>query len=97
MARRYLTGFWRGKLLDELLWESTDGYMARFYTADLLADAFDTFFESVSVQSLGQETDAVPLPRYFRRSIVRLIPEETLARWANRRGAFLFITARKGG
>jgi len=95
MATRYLFAFWRGKGLDECLWESTDGYTARFYTPDLLADAFATFFENVSVQSLGQDSDGVPLPRYLRRPILRLISHETLARWANQRGSFLFVTAKK--
>lgn len=93
IASHYLFKFWSGKPLDECLWESTDGYTARFYTSDLLADAFATFFDSVRVETFGQDADAVPLPRALRKPLIKLIPDETLARWAKRRGAFLFITA----
>jgi SAM-dependent methyltransferase len=95
IARHYLWRFWRGKPLDECLWESTDGYMARFYTPDLLADAFATFFDSTRVQTFGQDADAVPLPRRLRTLAIKCLSEPTLARWANTRGAFLFVAAGK--
>jgi len=97
LVTKYLTGFWRGRPLDECLWNSTDGYTARFYTPDLLADAFATFFENVRVESFGQDADAVPLPGSLRAPVLKLISQETLARWANKRGAFLFVTATKAG
>jgi hypothetical protein len=95
MTTKYLIGFWLGRRLDEYLWKSTDGYTARFYTPDLLTDAFGTFFENVQVQSLGQDADAIPLPRFLRNQIIRLMPHKLLARMANQRGAFLFVTATK--
>ena len=45
MARRHLIGFWRGRSLDRALWADTDGFSARYYTRDTLADLFNTFFE----------------------------------------------------
>jgi 2-polyprenyl-3-methyl-5-hydroxy-6-metoxy-1,4-benzoquinol methylase len=95
MMTKYLWGFWSGRTLDECLWRSTDGYSARFYTRDLLADTFGIFFSDVAVVSYGQDADAIPLPGVLRRPIVRLIPAERLGRMAAKRGAFLFVTASK--
>ncbi len=49
MARRYMTGFWRGRSLDECLWRDTDGFTARYYSKDQLGDLFNIFFDKVSV------------------------------------------------
>src|SRR5262249_31175049 len=38
ICRDYLLGFWRGRTIDECLWARTDGYMARHYSRDMLAD-----------------------------------------------------------
>src|SRR5262249_25694600 len=59
---RHLWGFWLGRSFDEALWRSTDGYSARFYSRDTLADLFNTFFRNVRVDVYGQDVDAVPLP-----------------------------------
>lgn len=97
LVRRYLFGFWRGRSLDELLWKSTDGFSARFYTRDSLADLLATFFDSVDVSVLGQEPDVVPLPARLRRRILKLIPIERQRALARKRGAYLFAVARKRG
>src|SRR6202012_5257719 len=67
MMSRYLLGFWRGRSLDELLWESTDGYLARYFTKDSLADLCHTFFDDVELKVFGLESDAVPLPTSLRK------------------------------
>lgn len=95
LVRRYLFGFWRGQSLDELLWKSTDGFSARFYTRDAFADLLATFFDGVDVSVLGQEPDVVPLPARLRRRILKLIPIERQRAMARRRGAYLFAVARK--
>jgi 2-polyprenyl-3-methyl-5-hydroxy-6-metoxy-1,4-benzoquinol methylase len=95
ILRRYLLGFWRNKSLDRYLWQDTDGFMARHYSRDLLADTFNTFFRNTSVASYGQDADAVPLPRYVRKFVVPLISEKKLSEWANKRGTFLHVTATK--
>lgn len=95
IVTKHLLNFWRGKSLDKDLWQSTDGFLARHYSKDLLADLFNTFFFDTRVESFGQDADAVPLPRYFRKPLLRFFNEESLKRWANSRGAFLFVTARK--
>lgn len=94
---RYLAGFWRGRALDEVLWNSTDGYSARFYTADAFRDLLATFFSPVEVRVLGSEADAIPLPRALRRLAARLVPIERQRAAAARRGSFLFAVAKKGG
>ncbi len=95
MVSSYLVGFWRGKTLDECLWERTDGYMARYYTKDILTDLIGVFFSHVEAQTFGQDADAVPLPRGMRKLVLGLMAPESVARLANARGAFLFVCATK--
>ncbi len=91
----YLIGFWRGKTLDECLWSKTDGFMARYYTSDMLGDLMNAFFTNVTAQTFGQDADAVPLPRRLRYLVMTIMSNQRLAELANRRGAFLFMTADK--
>lgn len=91
MISKYLLGFWRGRSLDECLWEHSDGYMARYYTRDSLTDLFGIFFNDVSVESYGQDADAVPLPQSLRRIVMSMFSEAKLSQLANKRGAFLFV------
>jgi 2-polyprenyl-3-methyl-5-hydroxy-6-metoxy-1,4-benzoquinol methylase len=95
IARRYLSGFWRGKSLDEVLWQSTDGFSARFYTRDSFTDLLSTFFDDVRVRVLGQDADVVPLPRSLRRGVLKLVPDTRQRTIVCKRGAFLFAVAKK--
>ena len=95
MMRRYMFGFWRGRSLDELLWEGTDGYLARYFTKDGLANLCRTFFDDVELQVFGQESDAVPLPAALRKLVRPLVSDRYIAAAVRRRGAFLFATATK--
>jgi len=92
---RYLLGFWRGRSLDEVLWESTDGFLARYFTKDALTDLCHTFFDDVDVQVFGLESDAVPLPAGLRRLVRPLFSDRQIERAVHKRGAFLFATATK--
>jgi len=95
MMRRYVLGFWTGRSLDELLWESTDGFLARYFTKDALADLCRTFFDDVELQVFGQESDALPLPSALRRLVRPLVSDRYIAQAIRRRGTFLFATATK--
>ena len=95
MMSRYLFGFWRGKALDELLWESTDGFLARYFTRDSLANLCRTFFDEVELQVFGLESDAIPLPRRLRALVRPLFSDAWISRAVHRRGTFLFASARK--
>ncbi len=95
IVRDYLLGFWAGRSLDECLWRRSDGHMARYYTKDIFGDILRLFFRSVTAQVFGQDADAVPLPRRIRPLVMRQMSPEGLARRANARGAFLFMTAMK--
>lgn len=95
IVTRYLVGFWRGQSLDEVLWRSTDGFSARFYTRDEFADLLATFFDGVETRIFGQDPDVVPLPRFLRSPLLKLIPRSRQRRLASRRGAFLFAVATK--
>jgi 2-polyprenyl-3-methyl-5-hydroxy-6-metoxy-1,4-benzoquinol methylase len=96
IVSRYLLGFWTGKSLDELLWRSTDGYLARYFTRDSLANLCHTFFDEVDLQVFGLEADAVPLPSGLRRLVRPLVSDRYIAKAVRKRGAFLFATATKG-
>lgn len=93
---KYSRAFWFGHTsLDETLWRASDGFSARFYTKDLFTDLLTTFFDDPDVRILGQEADAVPLPRKLRQLACRLVSDAAQRRLAARRGSFLFATARK--
>lgn len=84
----------RKRSFDELLFQSTDGFMARFYTRDQLEDLFRTFFEDVSTIVCGQEPDAIPLPRHFRKPLRKVVSRNWMEQRQAKRGSFLFLTAR---
>ena len=95
IVSRYLLGFWRGQSLDELLWRSTDGYLARYFTKDSLSNLCRTFFDDVELQVFGLEADAAPLPSALRKLVRPLFSDRYIERAVRRRGTFLFATATK--
>jgi 2-polyprenyl-3-methyl-5-hydroxy-6-metoxy-1,4-benzoquinol methylase len=66
-------GVVKGRLLsrtpDEILWSSTDGFSARFYSPDQWRDLLMGFFERAEVSVTGQLSDILPIPRGLRRRI----------------------------
>jgi hypothetical protein len=44
---------------------------------------------------MGQESDVVPLPRGPRKLVLKLLPESYLRTAQARRGAFIFLTAKR--
>jgi 2-polyprenyl-3-methyl-5-hydroxy-6-metoxy-1,4-benzoquinol methylase len=78
---------------EETLYHSSDGFTARFYVREQFEDLFRTFFEDVSSELLGQESDVVPLPRQVRRFAIKLLPETYQKGAQARRGSFIFLTA----
>jgi 2-polyprenyl-3-methyl-5-hydroxy-6-metoxy-1,4-benzoquinol methylase len=95
IASRYLLGFWRGRSLDELLWQSTDGFLARYFTRDSLSNLCRTFFDDVDLQVFGLEADAVPLPSGLRKLVRPFVSDRYIEQAVRKRGAFLFATATK--
>ena len=89
-----LRGGFRKHSFDELLQQGTDGFHARFYVPDQFEDLWRAFFDDVSSKIMGQDSDAVPLPRTLRNKVVPRVPESWLRRGQERRGTFLFLTAR---
>jgi len=87
-------GFLRGSF-DQTLHRSTDGFSARHYVKDQFEDLFRAFFRDVSCEICGQESDALPLPRYLRRLALELVSTAWLRRRQARRGSFLFLRARQ--
>jgi 2-polyprenyl-3-methyl-5-hydroxy-6-metoxy-1,4-benzoquinol methylase len=95
MMSRYMLGFWRGRSLDDLLWESTDGFLARYFTKDSLANLCRTFFDQVDLQVFGLESDALPLPAGLRRLVRPFFSDRYIEQAVRKRGTFLFAAARK--
>jgi SAM-dependent methyltransferase len=85
-------GFMR-RTFEETLYRSTDGFSARFYVREQFEDLFRAFFEDVSSEICGQESDVIPLPDPLRRWVVSLTPERYLRKAQARRGAFIFLKA----
>jgi SAM-dependent methyltransferase len=79
---------------DEVLFRNTDGFSARYYVRDQFIDLFRAFFGEVRCEVLGQDADALPLPRVLRRMVLPLFTESYLRQAQARRGAFLFLEAR---
>lgn len=95
LVRDYLLkGRFLSMTYDEVLWETSDGFTARFYVREQFEDLFRGFFTDVSGEVMGQDADAVPLPRFLRSLVLALISRDKLVRWQARRGAFLFVRAR---
>jgi hypothetical protein len=80
---------------DLTLLTSTDGYHARFYTADQFADLLRAFFGDVSMEVMGQDADAIPIPQRLRNIALKFVPETWLRARQSKDGAFLFATGSK--
>jgi SAM-dependent methyltransferase len=79
---------------EETLYSSSDGFSARFYVREQFEDLCRTFFQDVSSEIMGQESDVVPLPRQLRKYALRLLPLSYLKGAQASRGSFIFLTAR---
>lgn len=95
ILRRYLTGFWSGKDIDDLLWRDADGFTARFYTRDGFRDMLRGFFDEVDVRVFGQDADVVPLPRQIRPLGLRFMSEEWQRNRAARVGSMIWADCGK--
>lgn len=80
---------------DQTLHRSTDGYSARHYVRDQFEDLFRGFFEEASTEVCGLESDAIPLPRWFRKIALRFVSPARLVRLQARYGSFLFLRAKQ--
>jgi ubiquinone/menaquinone biosynthesis C-methylase UbiE len=78
---------------EETLYQSSDGFTARFYVQEQFEDLCRTFFKDVSSEIMGQESDVVPLPRQLRKYALRLMSPSYMRRAQSRRGSFIFLTA----
>lgn len=95
LVTKYLFGFWRGRTFDEYLWQSTDGYIARYYARDQLSDLARMHSSDVSIDVYGLESDAVPLPRHLRKFASKMVSHSYKQRAIRQRGSFLFLRIRK--
>lgn len=93
VGRGVLAGGLLSRTPDEILWSSTDGFSARFYSPDQWRDLLMGYFEKAEVKVTGQLSDVLPIPRGLRR---RIAPRVSPA-WRDRRlgkfGSFITFTA----
>ncbi|WP_239330213.1 bifunctional 2-polyprenyl-6-hydroxyphenol methylase/3-demethylubiquinol 3-O-methyltransferase UbiG [Frankia sp. CiP3] len=95
LARYYIIGLeFRHRSADEVLWEHTDGFMARYFHREQFEDLGRGFFEEARTSVLGQESDVIPLPRQLRRHVSGWLSNERRVAAAAKRGTFLFTIAR---
>jgi len=78
---------------EETLYQSSDGFSARFYIREQFEDIFRAFFKNVSSEICGQESDAIPLPSPLRRWALVFVPESYIRKAQAKRGAFVFLKA----
>ena len=80
---------------EETLYKLSDGFTARFYVQEQFEDLFRTFFDNVSSELMGQDSDVVPLPPSLRNLIFPLLSQRRTTRALASRGSFIFLTARR--
>jgi 2-polyprenyl-3-methyl-5-hydroxy-6-metoxy-1,4-benzoquinol methylase len=95
-VRDYLMkGQFLHRSFEETLYQSSDGFTARFYVREQFEDLFRTFFQNVSSEIMGQESDVVPLPRRLRTPALHLLSGSYQRAAQAKRGSFIFLTASK--
>lgn len=90
-----LKGQFLRRSFEETLYHSSDGFTARFYVREQFEDLFRTFFNDVSSELMGQESDVLPLPRQLRKLALPLLPDGYQRKAQATRGSFIFLTARQ--
>jgi SAM-dependent methyltransferase len=90
-----LKGQFLHRSFEETLYSSSDGFSARFYVREQFEDLCRAFFQDVSSEIMGQESDVVPLPRQIRKYAMRLLPSAYVKNAQASRGSFIFLTARR--
>jgi 2-polyprenyl-3-methyl-5-hydroxy-6-metoxy-1,4-benzoquinol methylase len=88
-----LKGQFLKRSFEETLYHSSDGFSARFYIREQFEDLFRGFYRDVASEIMGQESDAIPLPRQLRKFAARLLSDAYLRKAQARRGSFIFLTA----
>lgn len=80
--------------VDEALWRGTDGYMARFYSAESFRDFLLAFFDEATTRTTGQKLEVLPIPRRLRDPLLPRVSDATAHQVLRRFGSFLTFEAR---
>lgn len=87
--------------IDEVLWEASDGFSARFYPSEQWRDLLFGFFDEADVDVTGKLEDVAPLPRWVRGLVLGVLSERRRAAALARGGGFITFSAgrpiRQGG
>src|SRR5205807_9744513 len=78
---------------DEILWSTTDGFSARFYSTDQWRDLLMGFFEVAEVSVTGQLSDVLPIPRRFRQWLAPRVSPARRDRVLSKFGSFITFRA----
>lgn len=81
--------------VDEALWRGTDGYMARFYSADTLRDFLLAFFAEARTVPTGQKLEVLPVPRQLRDALLPRVSDAAAHQVLHRFGSFLTFEAHR--
>jgi SAM-dependent methyltransferase len=79
--------------VDEALWRGTDGYMARFYSAESFRDFLLAFFEEARTRTTGQKLEVLPIPTRVRDPLLPRVSDATARAVLSRFGSFLTFEA----
>jgi SAM-dependent methyltransferase len=79
--------------VDEALWRGTDGYMARFYSAESWRDFLLAFFADASTRTTGQKLEVLPVPRRVRDALLPKVSDHSARQVLGRFGSFLTFEA----
>jgi SAM-dependent methyltransferase len=90
-----LRGGMRRHSIDEALWRGTDGYMARFYSAESWRDFLLAFFAEATTLTTGQKLEVLPIPRQPRELLLPLVGDAVARRLLGRFGSFLTFKAQQ--
>ena len=80
--------------VDEALWRGTDGYMARFYSAESWRDFLLAFFDEAHTRTTGQKLEVLPIPRRLRDPMLPRLSDTVAEQVLSRFGSFLTFEAR---
>jgi SAM-dependent methyltransferase len=81
--------------VDEALWRGTDGYMARFYSAESFRDFLLAFFEEARTRTTGQKLEVLPIPWRVRDPLLPKVSDDAARALLSRFGSFLTFEARR--
>ena len=84
-------GFLRGRSVDQLIQETTDGALARYYTREEWLQETGDLFKTRRMSLMGHKTQLLPLPAGRLKDRVGSVIPDRLGRWLTNRPFFGYM------